>query len=123
MAQVIRNPNDPDHVMAVETVPSRMRVTRGGMVLCDSLDILRVLEQSARGKADPVHYFARTDLALPLGRVDNKVTHCPLKGDATYYELGDEIVAWSYEHPLDFADVIKGRIAFYADKVEIGTVD
>ena len=60
-----------------------------------------------------------------LVRTDRS-THCPLKGDAEYFDLvireGDVLateIAWSYPEPPDFASALAGRIAFYADKVTI----
>ena len=52
-----------------------------------------------------------------------KTTHCPFKGDATYYSIrdGGEDVVWSYETPYDEMKAIKGRLAFYPDKVELIT--
>ena len=48
-------------------------------------------------------------------------THCPFKGDAAYFSLrdGPENAVWSYEQPYDEVNVIKERLAFYPDKVEI----
>ena len=52
--------------------------------------------------------------------------HCPLKGDASYLSLKGadglveiESIAWTYETPPDFAADLKGRVAFYTDKVTL----
>ena len=47
-------------------------------------------------------------------------THCPFKGDASYYSLkgGAENAAWSYESPYDEMAAIKGHLAFYPDRVD-----
>lgn len=44
-------------------------------------------------------------------------THCPFKGEATYYDLqiGDVRLAdaaWSYRQPIDAMAAIAGRVAF-----------
>jgi len=42
------------------------------------------------------------------------VTHCPLKGKASYFSFGEhEDVAWSYENPVDSIEEIEGRMVFY----------
>jgi uncharacterized protein (DUF427 family) len=48
-------------------------------------------------------------------------THCPFKGDASYYSMsgGAENSAWSYEAPYDEMLAIKERLAFYPDKFGI----
>jgi uncharacterized protein (DUF427 family) len=48
-------------------------------------------------------------------------THCPFKGDASYFSFkdGPENAVWSYEQPYDDVEVIKDLLAFYPDKVEI----
>ena len=55
-----------------------------------------------------------------LARSDHR-THCPFKGDASYFSLkdGPENAVWSYEQPYDEMMAIKERLAFYPDKVEI----
>ncbi len=53
-------------------------------------------------------------------------THCPFKGDASYFTLSNgrtsENAAWSYEQPYDEVSVIKERLAFYPDRVDSITV-
>jgi len=54
-----------------------------------------------------------------LARTTHK-THCPFKGDASYFSLvnGPENAVWSYEKPYDGVSVIKERLAFYPEKVD-----
>ena len=75
-----------------------------------------------------VYYVPRSDADMShFARTDHHTT-CPYKGEASYYTLtmdGDiaENVAWSYETPYDTMEAIAGRIAFYADRVEVYDVD
>jgi uncharacterized protein (DUF427 family) len=51
-------------------------------------------------------------------------THCPFKGDATYFDFRDgnqEIaeIAWSYEDPFDQMHAIREHLAFYPDRVTL----
>jgi uncharacterized protein (DUF427 family) len=50
-------------------------------------------------------------------------THCPFKGDATYYHLLTEDgpvenVVWSYENPFDRVAQIRNYLAFYPSRVD-----
>jgi len=52
------------------------------------------------------------------------VTHCPYKGDATYFSIvaggqGLENAVWTYENPFPAMADIAGHLAFYPDKVTI----
>jgi uncharacterized protein (DUF427 family) len=55
-----------------------------------------------------------------LERTSHK-THCPFKGDASYFSLkgGAENAVWTYETPFDEMLAIKDLLAFYPDKVSI----
>lgn len=70
-----------------------------------------------------VYYLAPDDLRTDLRRIELS-THCPFKGDATYWtiEAGGRThdgIAWSYEDPKAGAEEITGRLAFFADRAEI----
>jgi uncharacterized protein (DUF427 family) len=70
--------------------------------------------------APVVYYIPRKDVKMErLVRTDHK-THCPFKGDASYYSLkdGPENAVWSYERPYDEMTAIRELLAFYPDKVE-----
>ena len=118
------NPSEPRHFMRIKPVSRRVRVLRDGAVLADSTAAVRLLEVG-KDLYDPVFYFPRNDVTGALKQIDHS-THCPLKGDATYFDLtGDdgavveEKIAWSYPTPLDFAADLSGLIAFYGDKVTV----
>lgn len=113
----IQNPNNPQHCMAIKPVERRVRVFAGETLLADTTDAVRVIE-IGRSVYDPVLYVPEADVAAPLERLD-KSTHCPLKGDASYFALGGEEIAWSYETPFEFAEALAGRRGFWASKVRI----
>jgi uncharacterized protein (DUF427 family) len=56
-------------------------------------------------------------------------THCPYKGDASYFHLKTEdgIVenaVWTYEEPFPAVAAIKGYLSFYTSRVDrIETTD
>lgn len=123
-AERIENPNEPRHFALLRPAPRLVEVLRAGRVLARTRAALRLLEHG-RELYDPVLYLPAADLEAELAERP-ETTHCPLKGDALYFDLlspagGVEAgkIAWSYPQPLGFASTLAGRVAFYADKVTI----
>jgi len=88
-------------------------VRAGGAVLGESTDALELIE----GDYKPVIYFPRTDIAMAFLDPVSLTSHCPHKGDASYYSIQTkstvlENAAWSYEMPLEDVAQIKGYLAF-----------
>jgi uncharacterized protein (DUF427 family) len=96
----------------------RVRVTFNGEVIAESGDAL-VLEE---GKYAPVYYLPRKDVKMERLIRTSHSTHCPHKGDATYFSVANGRTArnavWSYEQPLEQVRAIKDHLAFYPDKVD-----
>lgn len=120
----IHNPAEPRHFMRLKPVEGRVRILRDGEVLADSAAALRVLEVG-RDLYDPTLYIPVGDVRAALAKTA-KSTHCPIKGDAVYFDLVDAEggtlqpeIAWSYPEPIAFAAGLSGRIAFYARHVTI----
>ena len=64
------------------------------------------------------HYFPREDVREDLLEPSDTTSHCPWKGDASYYSVrgGQEVnenAAWFYPQPKDAAENIRDRIAFW----------
>ena len=114
----IRNPANPNHFMVIKPVDRRVRIFYGERLLADTTNAVCVIEIGRKKAYDPVLYVPAGDLAAPLDAVD-KTTHCPLKGDASYYAVDGEEVGWAYNEPFDFAAGLAGRHAFWARKVRI----
>jgi uncharacterized protein (DUF427 family) len=97
----------------------RVRVTFNDEVIADSRDAI-VLEE---GDYAPVYYLPRKDVKMERLIRTSHTTHCPHKGDATYYSVCNGRTAknavWSYEQPIEGMAAIKEMLAFYPDKVEI----
>jgi uncharacterized protein (DUF427 family) len=90
-----------------------------GKTVADSLCTSLMLETGHM----PVYYFPREDVRMDILERSNRHTHCPHKGDASYWTLklggrSAENAAWSYEEPFSQMSAIKGQIAFYWDKVD-----
>jgi uncharacterized protein (DUF427 family) len=96
----------------------RVRVTFNGEVVADSRDAIRLEE----GSYPPVYYLPRKDVKMERLIRTSHTSHCPHKGDATYYSLCNGPTArnavWSYERPLEPVMAIKEHLAFYPDKVD-----
>jgi uncharacterized protein (DUF427 family) len=108
-----------DHIR-IEPEPGRVRILLGETVIARSDRALRLTE----GSYPPVLYVPREDVRMARLKRTERRSHCPYKGDASYYTIeGDGGVArdaaWSYETPFDAMAAIAGHLAFYPDKVTI----
>lgn len=117
----------PDHRITTKPAGVRVRVTFNGELIADTKDAIALEESMGSSKstvAPVVYYIPRRDVKMDRLARTTHSTHCPFKGDASYYSLvnGPENAVWSYEQPYDEMMAIKGRLAFYPDKVafEIG---
>lgn len=117
-AKPVRIPG-PDHPITIEKTPQRVRVTVAGKTIADSRDALTLREASY----PPVHYIPRKDVDFALLQRTPHTTHCPYKGDASYYSIvpGGERSAnaiWTYETPNPAVVQIKEHVAFYPNRVD-----
>ena len=95
-------------------------VRAGGAVLGESSNALELSE----GELPAVIYLPRDDIAMEFLDTSDKTTHCPHKGDASYFSIVTKSnvlkdVAWSYDDPKDEVSEIKGHLAFYSDQVAV----
>jgi uncharacterized protein (DUF427 family) len=98
----------------------RVRALFEGHEIADSANALVLRE----GDYPPVVYFPREDVEMLVLRKTDKTSRCPFKGEASYYTIYRdrqiiENAAWSYEDPIEGAELIRGRIAFYPQHVDI----
>jgi uncharacterized protein (DUF427 family) len=105
--------------LAIEPNPHQVRVLLGGVILAETRRAL-TLHEAAH---PPVHYIPRADVTLDLFEPSSFVTHCPHKGDASYYSATAHGIlaanaAWSYENPHDRVADLKGYLAFDPRKVD-----
>lgn len=113
----------PDHPIEISPFGGRIRILFDGRTIADTSHAL-VLEEA---DYPPVFYVPREDAHMDLLVHSGRVTHCPYKGDASYFSVGDggmraRDAACSYEHPFPAVVAIAGRLAFYPERVEIETV-
>ncbi len=70
------------------------------------------------------HYFPVSSLRMEFFRKNDHSTHCPWKGDASYYDVivdgeTNESAAWYYAEPFEKAAMVTDRVAFWKG-VEVG---
>ncbi|OPY93969.1 hypothetical protein A5906_16780 [Bradyrhizobium sacchari] len=113
----------PDHPITITPNPRRVRVTAGDVVIAETSKALTLKE----AKYPAVQYVPREDANMALLERTDRVTHCPYKGDASYYSVkadGKTLdnAIWTYETPFPAMTEISGHLAFYPDKVKIEEV-
>jgi uncharacterized protein (DUF427 family) len=109
----------PDHPITITPSAKRVRVTFGGKTIADSANALVLQEASYR----PVFYIPRADAAMDALSHSDHASHCPYKGDASYFSIsaGGKTAAnavWSYEQPFPAMAEIKDHLAFYPNRVD-----
>ena len=114
----------PQHHVEARPSSARVRVLYQGEVVAETHEAVELQEDFGEGKktvAPVVYYVPRKDVRMDRFERSSHGTHCPFKGDASYYSVkgGPENAAWSYEAPYDEMLALKERLAFYPDKFEI----
>ncbi|MFE4497271.1 DUF427 domain-containing protein [Streptomyces niveus] len=105
------------HTITVEQGDTHVRVVRDGQVVAESRRPLLLRETGL-----PVRYYlppqdVRTELLSP----SDTATHCPFKGDASYWSLPDAPdLVWAYPEPKDEVAEIKDHFCFYETEVVTG---
>ena len=111
----------PKHRITTKPAGVRVQVKFNGDVIADTRDAI-ALEESMSGStvAPVVYYIPRKDVKMERLARSSHQTHCPFKGQASYYSLanGPENAVWTYEQPYDEMTAIKELLAFYPDKVD-----
>lgn len=109
----------PEHPIAITPATERVRVIFNGEIVADTRRALVLREASYK----PVYYVPRDDAQMALLQRTSHATHCPYKGDASYYSISvngrtAENAIWSYEAPFPAMAAIKGHLAFYPSRVD-----
>ena len=120
MATESRKPTATDPEITIAPNPNRVVVRLDGRVIAEST---RALVMRAPG-TPPDQYIPREDVEMAALTRTAHVTHCPYKGDASYWTIrsGERVLenaVWSYESPYPRVAQIEGYLAFYANRVEV----
>lgn len=109
----------PGHVLYFEPTPRRISVVVCGQRIAES-DRAMLLHETG---LMPVYYLPEEDVRADLLAATEHSTHCPFKGDASYWTIrvgGEERenAVWSYPEPLPQAPPLSGYLAFQWDAVD-----
>lgn len=109
----------PDHPIAISQNGGRVRVIFAGRTIADTTRALALTE----ARYPPVYYIPREDADMALLTRTAQASHCPYKGDASYFTIAiegrtAENAVWSYEQPYPAVAAIKDHLAFYPDRVD-----
>ncbi len=113
----------PDHIRITRS-DGHWVVRAGGAVIGETDNALILSE----GALEDVVYVPREDIEMAFLDPSPKTTHCPHKGDASYFTIVAksgpiENAAWSYEDPKEEVARIKNHLAFYvSDRVAVEQV-
>jgi uncharacterized protein (DUF427 family) len=106
----------PAHRILFEPHPRRIRAELEGRTVLDTIGG-RLLHES---NILPRLYVPLEDFDASLMERTDHTTHCPFKGDASYWSLraGDRVAEnaiWAYEEPLSAASWLAGYASMYWD--------
>jgi uncharacterized protein (DUF427 family) len=107
------------HTLYFEDSPRRVRAMFNGETVADSKRVKLMHETGHL----PVYYFPGEDVRMELLEESDHTTHCPFKGDASYWsvKVGNKVsenAVWGYPKPIDCAPPIAGCVAFYWNKMD-----
>ena len=104
----------------IRYVPSekRVRVEYGGTWVADSTNAV-ILHET---RAPPMYYFPKDDVHMEFLEKTDHQTHCPFKGNASYWSLkvggeAAENAVWGYEDPDPDGEPLRGMVSFYPNLV------
>ncbi len=109
----------PEHPIMIIPNLNRLRVVFAGRVIAETARALTLTE----AKLPAVQYIPHADADMMTFERTAHTTHCPYKGNATYYSLrvGDRIAinaVWTYEIPYPAVAAIREHLAFYPERVD-----
>jgi uncharacterized protein (DUF427 family) len=109
----------PDHPITIAPHPKRLTVRFNGVVIAESQNALELREADYPAVA----YIPRSDVSMERLLASDHSSHCPYKGDASYFSLAAdgahaENAVWSYQDPYPAMAEIKDHVAFYSDRVD-----
>ena len=114
--EVFTHPRDPYTRVDVLASSRHVRVEVDGATVAESTSPRMLFETGL-----PVRYYLpKTHVRMDLLTPTETVSHCPYKGQAEYWSVGEHAdLAWSYRAPFPESQKIAGLIAFYNEKVDI----
>jgi uncharacterized protein (DUF427 family) len=104
---------------AIESVPARVVVEFGGLVIADSIKAVRVLETAS----PPTYYLPIEDVMPGVLVPCEGQSFCEWKGRARYWTVSTPQrhaarTAWGYPDPSPAFAAIASHVAFYAGRMD-----
>ena len=111
---------NPDKIITIEPYVGTVTVRAGDTVIASSTKA-KVLSEAPY---PAVFYIPFADIDFDRLSGTEHSTHCPYKGDASYWSVlpageAGRNAMWGYERPFDEMTEIRDHGAFYASKVTI----
>lgn len=112
MADPAKTHADDDRI-TIEKADHRLRATLDGETIAES-DAALILRESGY---PPRTYFPQADVRTAFLEKTKRTTHCPYKGNATYWTVTAkghalENGAWAYPDPITSVAEIAGHMSF-----------
>ena len=106
-------------IIYFERSPRRIRAVFAGETIVDSPSPSLLHEQNLL----PVDHFPRDDVRMDLLEPTQRSTHCPFKGDASYWSVrvGEQVartLPGAIHSPIEGAPHLSGYLAFYWDRMD-----
>ena len=108
------------HDITTQPAGARIRIEVDGEIVAESDDVIALSETGLPTR----YYFPPQDVRPEFLRESNAHTVCPFKGTASYHDLhtpsGEHAAfVWHYPEPIEGVEAIRGRLAFYNDRVSV----
>jgi uncharacterized protein (DUF427 family) len=118
--EVFTHPRDPYTRVDILASSRPVRVEVDGVTVAESASPRLLFETGLPAR----YYLPKTHVRLDLLEPTDTVTHCPYKGQASYWSVRvggslHEDLAWSYRTPLPECQKVAGLIALYNEKVDL----
>ncbi|MBV9047508.1 MAG: DUF427 domain-containing protein [Solirubrobacterales bacterium] len=111
----VAHPRDPFRRIDIVHSSRHVRIERDGAVLAESTSPYMLFEPPL-----PVRYYLpASDVSLELLTPSATRTYCAYKGQASYWSIDEEDIAWTYREPLREAAEVTDRIAFFNERVTL----
>lgn len=109
----------PRHKLLLSPFPRRVRAVFAGKTLLDTQRATLLHESNIA----PALYVPIEDIDSDLLQRTELSTHCPFKGDASYWSIvvdgrTSENSVWGYESPIEGAAWLEGYVAMYWDHLD-----
>ena len=108
----------PNHKIQEEHIGKKVTVEVDGDIVAESNDVTLVKEDEHPDR----YYFPRSSVKMEKLQRTSTTTDCPFKGTANYFSLKTgnreyKDAVWSYVDPYEEHRDLKGKLAFYDDKI------